>query len=174
MRQLHDLGQHLLANLRQLLVAHQPLQQRHRATANQRDQRRRALHLQCLGNLRVRGNVDARELNLPVHRVHRIGERMSHREQSVVGGHPQEQQNREGGRGLHHRLERALRGVDDVAASRRRATGLPRFGLDLMLERLQVNGSRERHSGIERALSSHICHICLLPDSFTALTAPPP
>ena len=54
-----------------------------------------------------------------------------------------EQQNRERGGGLHHGLERVLRGVDDISASRRSAARLPRLGLHLMLERFQINGSRQ-------------------------------
>ena len=45
--------------------------------------------------------------------------------------------------GLHHGLERVLRGVDDISASRRSAARLPRLGLHLMLERFQINGSRQ-------------------------------
>ena len=44
---------------------------------------------------------------------------------------------------LHHGLERVLRGVDDISASRRSAARLPRLGLHLMLERFQINGSRQ-------------------------------
>ena len=86
----HDLRQHLFGDLLHFLIAGQPLQQRHRAAADQGEHRRSALHLQCLGDIRIGCDVDTGHLNLPVHRVDRVGELACHREQTIIGRNPQE------------------------------------------------------------------------------------
>jgi len=129
--------------LLQFLVGRKALQNRHRTAADQREQRRRALNLERLCDGGIGCDVDAGQLDLAVELVHRVTQCACHGEQTVVGRHPQEQQNRERGGGLHHGLERVLRGVDDISASRRSAARLPRLGLHLMLERFQINGSRQ-------------------------------
>ena len=132
-----------VCDLLQFLVGRKALQNRHRTAADQREQRRRALNLERLCDGGIGCDVDAGQLDLAVELVHRVTQCACHGEQTVVGRHPQEQQNRERGGGLHHGLERVLRGVDDISASRRSAARLPRLGLHLMLERFQINGSRQ-------------------------------
>ena len=151
----HDLRQHLVGDLLHLVIAGQTLQQRHRAAADQREQRGSALHLQRLGDGRVGGDIDTGQLDLAVHRVDRVGERTRHREQAIVGRNPQEQQDREGGRGLYHRLERVLGGVDHVTAGCRGAAGLAGLGLDLVLQRFQIDRPRQRNPRIELLLTCH-------------------
>ena len=156
LRHLHDLRQHLIHDLLHLLIRRHPLQQRHRPPVDQREQGRRPLDAECLGHGGERGHIDAGKLQLAVHRVHRVAQGLGHREEAIVGRQPQQQQDRERGRGLHHGLERVLRGVDDVPTGRRRASRLPRFGRDLMLQRLQIHRARQGHTRIELPLLT--CH----------------
>ena len=154
---LNNLGNHFVGELLQLIITRQALQQRHRPTGNQCEQCRRPLHLQCLCDRRISRDVNAGELNLAIETIHRIAQRASHREKTVVSGHPQQQQNRERGGGLHHRLEGVLGGVDHIATSCRCAASLSWLSLDLMLQRFQIDSTRQRYSWIELLLISHIC-----------------
>ena len=139
----NELGDDLIDDLLQLVIARQPLKNRHRAATDQREQRRCALHLERLRDRWVACDVDAGQLNLPLELVHRVAERTGHREQTVIGRDPQQQQDRERGGGLHHRLERVLGRVDDIAARGRRSPGLPRLRLHLMLQRFEIHRARE-------------------------------
>ena len=140
---LNDLRNHLVGKLLELVVTRKALQQRHRTAGNQREQCGRALHLQRLGNRRIGRDIDTGELNLAVQGVHRVAQCTGHREQAVIGRHPQEQQDREGRGSLHHCLEGVFGGVDHVPTSGRSATRLAGLGLDLMLQRLQIDGARQ-------------------------------
>ena len=140
---LNDLRNHLVGKLLELVVTRKALQQWHRTAGNQREQCGRALHLQRLGNRGIGRDIDTGELNLAVQGVHRVAQRTGHREQAVIGRYPQEQQDREGRRSLHHCLEGVFGGVDHVPTSGRSATRLAGLGLDLMLQRLQIDGARQ-------------------------------
>ena len=140
---LNDLRNHLVGKLLELVVTRKALQQRHRTAGNQREQCGHALHLQRLGNRGIGRDIDTGELNLAVQGVHRVAQCTGHREQAVIGRHPQEQQDREGRGSLHHCLEGVFGGIDHVPTSGRRAARLSGLGLDLMLQRLQIDGARQ-------------------------------
>ena len=150
---------HRIHDLLHFLSGRQALQNRHRTAVDQREQCRRALHLERLRDRRIRRDIDTRQLNLAVQLVHGIAQLACHVEQAIIGRHPQQQQDRERGRRLHHGLERVLRGVDHITACGRSASSLPRFGLHLMLQRFKIDGSRQGNSRIKRPLT---CHACLL------------
>ena len=99
--------------------------------------------MERLRDRRIRRDIDTRQLNLAVQLVHGIAQLACHIEQAVIGRYPQEQQDREGRRSLHHCLEGVFGGVDHVPTSGRSATRLAGLGLDLVLQRLQIDGARQ-------------------------------
>ena len=139
-RDLHELREHLRGDLRHFVTLRHALQNRHRAAADQSEQRGRSLHAECLRDLGFAAHVDARELQLAVHAVDRVAEFAGHVEQAIVGRHPHEDDNRVGRRRLRHGLEIVLCHIDHIATRGRCATCLPRLRLDLMLESLEVDG----------------------------------
>ena len=155
----NQIRNHRVHKLLHFLSGRQALQNRHRTAVDQREQSGSTLHLERLRNRRIRRDIDTRQLNLAVQLVHGIAQLACHVEQAIIGRHPQQQQDRERGRRLHHGLERVLRGVDHITACGRSASSLPRLSLHLMLQRFKIDGSRQGNSRIKRPLT---CHACLL------------